>query len=106
MAKNNIIVFGESKTKKKGTQADKMRGIARYIRQQADLIEKGTKMLECDAASYLADVGLDFADFTLSDNSTNEFFQLFTGMADGKPENKRMYGAVFCSCLLYTSRCV
>lgn len=99
MAKNNIIVFGESKTKKKGTQADQMHGIARCMRQQADLIEKGTKILECEAASYLAEVELDFADFTLSDNSTNELFQLFTGMVDGKLENKRMYEAVFCSVL-------
>ncbi len=99
MEKNNIIVFGGVKTKKKGTQADKMRGIARYMRQQADLIEKGTKILERDAASYLADVGLNFDEFTLSDNSTNELFQLFTGMVDGKLENKRMYEAVFCSVL-------
>ena len=83
MAKNNIIVFGESKTKKKGTQADQMHGIARCMRQQADFIEKGTKILECEAASYLAEVELDFADFTLSDNSTNELFQLFTGMEMG-----------------------
>ena len=76
-----------------------MRGIARYMRQQADLIEKGTKILERDAASYLADVGLNFDEFTLSDNSTNELFQLFTGMVDGKLENKRMYEAVFCSVL-------
>lgn len=99
MEKNNIIVFGGAKTKKKGTQADKMRGIARYMRQQADLIEKGTKILDRDAASYLADVGLNFDEFTLSDNSTNELFQLFTGMVDGKLENKRMYEAVFCSVL-------
>lgn len=95
MEKNNIIVFGGSKTKKKGTQADKMRGIARYVRQQADLIEKVTKMLECDAASYLAEVGLDFDEFTLSDNSVNELLQLFLGMANGKLKNKRIYGAVF-----------
>lgn len=99
MAKNNIIVFGGSKTKKKGTQADQMHGIARCMRQQADLIEKGTKILECEAASYLAEVELDFDEFTLSDNSTNELFQLFIGMVDGKLENKRMYEAVFCSVL-------
>ena len=95
MEKNNIIVFGGVKTKKKGTQADKMRGIARYVRQQADLIEKVTKMLECDAASYLAEVGLDFDEFTLSDNSVDALIQMFTGMADGKLENKQVYGASF-----------
>lgn len=95
MAKNNIIVFGGSKTKKKGTQADKMREIAGYMRQQADLIEKGTKILECDAASYLAEVGLDFDDFTLSDNSVDALIQMFTGMANGKLENKQVYEASF-----------
>lgn len=95
MEKNNIIVFDGAKTKKKGTQADKMRGIARYMRQQADLIEKGTKILERDAASYLTEVGLDFDEFTLSDNSVDALIQMFTGMADGKLENKQVYGASF-----------